>query len=1338
MDSLLQQVTSYVPRDRLDALAGGPPVPERADGAVLLADLSGFTPLGEALTTELGAAAGAEELNHRVSTCFADLIAVVNDYHGAVVRFAGDALSCAFYANEPGLAGRRAASAAQAMQRAMAAHSPLRLRVGVGIGLIRRLLLGEPAHMLHDVLAGAALEAAVEAMQQARPGEIAAPALPPVEPTPWPAPALEHLGAAALPPFLLPEVLERLQAGLGAFLSELRLIVPIFIHIDCPTERLNDYVTLAERVAARFGGRISDVEVGDKGNVLVMTFGAPTSTGDDIRRALRCTLVLVQKSRGLAWVGPLWIGVSQGVMYSGTVGSTIRQTYAVYGDEMNVAARLMDAAGPGEILVSGQVYRACQKDFSCQLLAPLQLKGKAEPVPVARLLGLRAAAPVPVARARTLLGRQEELACIATCFAKAQRGSGQVLLIEGETGVGKSHLARAAVQRWSEAGFPAYRGDAPAEARHTPYFAWGALLRALLALPSEAPVQEQARQITAALAAIHPDRPQRLPLLATVLGLDIPDNDLTRHFDAELRRQSTRNLLLDLIRGRTREGPILLLLEDAHWLDELSAEVTVGLARACADWPVMVLLVARPLAENSSMYQALRRLSHFTGKRPEAVPLELPPAFSLEAPHQPVSGRCWPTKDLPPETPPPAVGSFTHLRLADLDRETTLALAARQLGVDSLPAEVAEMILVRGHGNPFYTTELALHLREGGIVQVKDKKLYVTSSLEDVAIPETVQGVVQARLDRLPETEKMTLKVASAIGHSFEVLVLDKSHPARPVWERLEEELQALEGAEFIGLETTDPELAYVFRHVITQEVTYGTLLFVQRRQLHGAIGRVIEELAPGEIDRLAYHFSRSDLADKALRYLQLAAERALRDYANEAAISYCTRALEIAAPKDAAVRYELLAGREQACNLLGQREAQRADLEELERLARALGGDQRPVEVHLRWAALYVAIGLTEEAIARGQQALEIARRSGDLRLVGNSHRELGNALWQGGALQEGLAHSREAARCLHEAGDQVGEAWSLYRVGRTLLHMEKIAEAKEVFEQTLALNRNIGNRQGEARCLNELGLALGHGGDFVQRRNHHEQALRIQRAIGDRKSQSSSLNDLAMLYLRIGLYEQALAAQQEVLEIDLETGDNWGIGIDHQNLGIIHCFFGQTDKALEHCRYGLQISQQYSHRFYEGFAWQYLGYTHEEREAWDEAKAAFRRAEEIHVKVGAAALCREDRLGLARTLLPAGRLDEARELVQEAMDLVSREGLGGMEFPLFLYLTGYQVFLACGEKERALKVLQQGYQRIVEQAEQLDDPAWRQAFLERAVPNRMIVAAAMEYSKEAAAHVV
>ncbi|MBL8055381.1 MAG: adenylate/guanylate cyclase domain-containing protein, partial [Anaerolineales bacterium] len=421
----------YLPTDRRHALAAGTPLPDRVTGAVLFADLSGFTALTEALVQELGPKRGAEELSRQLNAIYSSLIAEVDQRRGSVISFAGDAITC-FFAGD---AGRQAIACGLALQAALRPFARLQtpagavimlaLKVAVTAGPVRRFQVGDPAIQYLDVLAGRTLDRLAALEHVAEKGEVvvgaevvdqldAAAGL--SRPVPGGAPAVVVTSppaegpAAAWPPlppaaladhavraWLLPGVFERTRQG--HFLAEIRPAVMLFlqfggIHYDddeAAWSKLDQFVRWAQSVLDRYGGVLLQLTTGDKGSSFYGAFGAPIAHDDDAARAAAAALELRALPEGLSFLPSVKIGLSQGRIWAGPYGGPTRRTYGVLGDEVNVAARLMAAAQPGQALVSERLARSLSAVFELQSVGALELKGKREPVATAELLGRRGA-----------------------------------------------------------------------------------------------------------------------------------------------------------------------------------------------------------------------------------------------------------------------------------------------------------------------------------------------------------------------------------------------------------------------------------------------------------------------------------------------------------------------------------------------------------------------------------------------------------------------------------------------------------------------------------------------------------------------------------------------------------------------------------------------------------------------------------------------------------------------------------------------------------------------------------------------------------------------------------
>ncbi|NJN93271.1 MAG: hypothetical protein HC875_03870 [Anaerolineales bacterium] len=479
--------TVYIPQDRRRAIARGEELPDRTQGAALFADISGFTPLTEALVKELGSRRGADELTKNLNLVYSALIDQAHLYGGSIIGFSGDAITCWFDHDE----GLRAIACGLGMQQAMAAFErittpsgntiSLGMKAAIASGPARRFRVGDPYIQYIDVLAGQTLDRMVMAEQQARRGEVlvssetAAPLEQALVVAEWrsqpdetgrfavvtgltlfpplptdslvPVTAAEQLTEEQVRPWLLPPIFERLHGGQDEFLAEIRPAVALFLKFgglnydqdDAAGQKLDRYIQWVQRTLARYEGYLIQLTVGDKGSYLYAAFGAPVTYANEADRAVAAALELRSPPVELDFIGPVQIGLSRGLMRTGAYGSPTRQTYGVLGDETNMAARLMNKAEPGQILVSQRVADTVAKSYQLQYQGLVQVKGRKEPLAVSLVLGRRLPSPQRPAAIFTqpLLDREAELAQLDKNLAAVLMGEGHVVRLEGCRGVGK-------------------------------------------------------------------------------------------------------------------------------------------------------------------------------------------------------------------------------------------------------------------------------------------------------------------------------------------------------------------------------------------------------------------------------------------------------------------------------------------------------------------------------------------------------------------------------------------------------------------------------------------------------------------------------------------------------------------------------------------------------------------------------------------------------------------------------------------------------------------------------------------------------------------------------------
>ncbi|MBN1889506.1 MAG: tetratricopeptide repeat protein [Thermoflexales bacterium] len=1334
-------LSAYVPRWVRDRVTCSKPVApgynERFEAAVLFCDLAGFTALTEALgagETADKRGQGVEQLQAILDQLFTAIIDVAHAYGGDIVRFSGDALSVLFgdesTSGECARHTQRALACALAMQRAIAPLAnfqlggtpyPLQMKIGLGAGRVLAVMLGHPEHGQDMLLTGPALAAATEGEKRAQGGEVLASSealrracleLPGADGFAALRPDDSSLAALDLPDpvhdfdlwdfepgesgqqlasFVPPAIVERLQLKMGQHLPEFKRVTAVFVAFAGPdygsdpqaAAKVQAYVNAAQELIAHYKGRLVEIEAGDKGSLLLVVFGAPLADERDTIHAAQCALAL------RALPATLRVGLATGQVFAGTVGAPLRKRYTTIGAAVNRAARLMQTATAGQILADQDTVALSSRAIAYTSLPPVKLKGIAEPAPIYSLDGEQADELARAGGGR-LIGRQDELARLLQKLELAGRQQAQLVTLEGEAGVGKTRLAIELRLRALEAGWNVLAGVCQSIGAQTPYLPWSELLRKALDVQPGASPEAQVASAASALRAIDAQLVERLPLLGPVLRLPIADNELTRHLDARLRHDGAFELVTALLRawlGPTRLHPLsrgegeeasqngqagaslLIVIEDAQWADPLSLELAAHVVRELADEALCILIVQRPhLPPLPPAYAALRGL----------------PAHSL-------------------------------LQLGPLPAGQGSELASASLGVTALPPEIEQLVVERGQGNPFFVEEIARALRESGALtrDPDSGELLVSGEMAQIQIPDTVEKLVQGRIDQLDEGSRLTLKVASVIGQEFHMPVLRGAYPPTVILDDLTllEQLDKLEQRDLTQLEIPEPVLAYLFKHLITREVTYESLLFAQRRALHEAVARWYERTYAAELSPhyalLAYHYERTENYARQLEYFTLAGQQAAKDYANDAAREFFSKALGVAARVPQAGASTLAAiheGLGDLDDLAGEFERANAHYEQayaalesqacedtylpLARLHRKMGrvreqqGDIPAAFEHLESGLQFLAAHGDEPASAQEMARLYVQgslthTRRGDLELAME---------WASKALQAVQKYDFPA---------ELAQIYNLFAVIRYMCGDNKAAI--EYGQQSASLYERLGDKLGASKAYSNLGVAYSHECDWDASLRYYQQSLHLRREIGDATGVGFVYNNLGNIYLWQGAdLNSAILALKQAEQIGLESGRHQITLGAQDGLGEAHLRLGQVDLAVEYIQKGLalaektgiqnlsprlsrsyaevyltkgefdvgeewarralQLAEEQGQRDVAGEAWCTLGRLHRLRGEWEQAKEVLRQSRAILQELNLQRQLGQTILELARLRRDQGQVNEAQETLEEATTIFRR----------------------------------------------------------------------------------
>lgn len=1357
---------AYLPQDRLRALARGETLPEHCHGAALFADISGFTALTEALTQGSGQRRGVEELARRINAVHQALIDEVERCGGSVIGFAGDGMTCWFDAQWPEPA-QRALRCAHGMQRAMHGFAALSIKVGIGTGAARRLVVGDPAIHLIDLLTGATVARAVLAESLAQAGEVlideataaavriapgpvryadSGEAFHPVETATTtiatdvaalpPPPALD---LEALRPWVLPFVFDRESAGQGLFATDLRPATALFLRLvlrDGHAGALAARVAQAQRTLHQHGGVLLEVVVDAVGSCLYGNFGAAQVHEDDAARALRAALTL----RGLLdeTEGMVQIGLSSGTLCVGAYGGATRRSFGAIGDEVNSAARLMAQARAGEILISGRVRQTAGDEFAFEARPPMAVKGKSEPMPVFAVAGLQQRRAIRLQEPAALLpmvGREAETALLARKLAMALAGHGQVLRIVGEAGMGKSRLVAEGIRLARRSGFIGYGGACRMDGVRTPYLVWQGIWTAFFDLDPALPQRRLRQAVQAALQSHAPEHAEAWPLLGAVLAQDWPDSAFTATLQPQDRKSLLEAVLLRCLQSAAQEAAedgmgLLLVLEDLHAADPLSLDLLALLARGIDALPVLLLTAERP-ADPASAAGPLVALAHA-----EAIDL-------------------------------------SGLAMADVEHIVRAKLALHfPERAGAVPRELIERVAARAQGNPFYVEELLNYLHDRGL---DPRRLDAVQALE---LPTSLHSLVLSRMDQLPLSEQRELKAASIIGREFKDRELHGYCPALGSAEAVQADLIELDRLGFTPRQPDAAEPTHVFKHLVTLEVSYESITHDSRVRLHEDYARYLERqyadglgpLAP----QLAHHFERAQCRAEAGRYLRQAGEQAAAGFANDEALDYFARALRCLSSDDLADRFELLLRRQAIHDLQGRHDQQRADLAELAQLAPRLDhAVERQARVATQRARLDISVGDYAAARAGAQAAIAAIESDAPTRehageLLVDALQLEARALFfagQAAAAQPTLARALALARA---QGHARGEVKALSQTGLLHWHTGDYAAAEHWLTQALQLSRSVGDPRMQLDILNNLGVVAKARSRYAEAAGHYAQAQQIARRIGDRIGEAMLLNNLASAWLAAGAFHQAglhseqaarmfaeadepvqhglalinraeahremgqyalaQALSNQALTLLRASGFRRGEAIVLENLGQIELALGQLDAAVQSTEAALRIAREIGSRAMETSVLTHLGSMHVAagnfglaRQVLDGATALLPAlaSEWSALEIdGVLAL-----LALARHGDADGAAQARDRLAARLPLLLQPDAADAPRLPMWLYLAAWRVLQACGDA-RAADVLARARRELAERGDRIPDPAARRDFLNVAEHQALLAA--------------
>jgi class 3 adenylate cyclase len=605
------------------------------------------------------------------------------------------------------------------------------------------------------------------------------------------------------------------------------------------------------------------------GDAILALFGEPIAHEDDPQRAILAGLDIiesikpyreqVQHDHGLDF--NVRVGINTGRVVVGQVGSSQAMEHTAMGDAVNVAARMEQTAAPGTVQISGDTYRLVAPLIDVEPLGDIEVKGRREPVPAYRVIGLKAH-PGRLRGVRgvsaPLIGRDAQWAQLKDIIARLQAGQGQVACLVGEAGLGKSRMLSELHKYWVDQKY-AGRWDTltgiPYDASR-PYGLFQNFARAIFGVELDDPPPEIHRKIQAYLRGIGAPESQ-VTLCSVAFERVIAAKVLFEAptFSAEVIKNDIYDQMKPGFRFNAEKAPTVLVVDDAQWADQASVHLILHLMQLTREVPVLFLCAFRPDGQ-SPAWTLKRKIETDFGDR------------------------------------------YTEITLQPLEAGDANALISALLNIAELPDELRQLILRKADGNPYFVEEIVRTLIEQGIVYETEDRLHwkASTKIADITIPDTLQALLMARIDRLDQEAKSTLQVASVIGRSFYYRILKAISESAIA---LDKQLGSLQRMELLREAERMPELEYIFKHELARDAAYGSILNRKRRELHQRVAEAIEAMFPDRLEehahRLAHHASLAGDYAKAMRFYVMAGEAAAALHANTESAMHYSRAIDAA-----------------------------------------------------------------------------------------------------------------------------------------------------------------------------------------------------------------------------------------------------------------------------------------------------------------------------------------------------------------------------------------------------------------------------------------------------------
>ncbi len=1034
---------------------------------------------------------------------------------------------------------------------------------------------------------------------------------------------------------------ERLQPG------ERRNVYALHINAEMPDRETASSIRMA--VSKTVAGLIESYALFYNGYLERLSldsyrciFGLEQTRENDGSRTLSCAGLLIKGFDELNSVlqnRDLRVNYGLGV----ASGMVLVDESGIDGSSLLLTARELAESSSGSLAVTGAIHSLYQNEYSWSKKSnDIYLLTDHNCVPP-DLSGMSVLSP--------FVGRENEMARLSDLLEKQKTGIGlnsyggarhQVVSVKGEAGIGKSRLVHEFLENYcSEPGYVVLRGHSLSFAQ-PPYWAWTEILRNLLDIQRGA--GQDYSQFLEKLGACGEPLTKSAPFLASLLSIDTDDSRLEQ-LNAKAISLETKVAFRKLLEALSHKGKLVVVLEDVHWLDDNDRQILKTLAENCiTEQPILFILIHRPEKEDGSKIE-----------------------FKYNS----------------------AVTSCNLIEVSEVDEPASRELVRKLLGslsetgVDCVYEPTVRFLLSRSSGNPFYLEELVFDLTERGVLVEQGKEWKLDVSFKELSVPDSLTGLIQSRLDRLPESWKSVLQNSSVLGIEFQLklywklverLYLSRSHT---------DVFDGLEQKQMLQSELIAFEKKYLFRHILVHDTAYSSIIEANLKKLHRAAAESMEEMFPDELDSISvflmHHYDKADEKSKAIEWGFKSMKRSVGE--EQLKIS---RRIENLLPEEQSGAqldesvFRMLSFREKALDTMADREEQRKTVQRMIDLASKTGSDLKMAIALKKRGALGMCTGDTKAALENMNKALELANAAEDRHFQSIVLGNLGGLLGNQGQVDKAVEYLEKALEIHRETGDLSSEGIILMNLGVMQKLRGEMTGAREYYTRAAEIARKVGDRITEANVLANTGSLLWTMGILDEAKNSYRQSLDMQRELGNRRSEGIILGNLGILLMNRKKYDESLSNFTIGLKIVREIGDTLMEGNILSNLGILYAEQDRQDEARSHYEKALDINRKMGNVGMEGNVLGNLGNVCYRQGQISKAREFYEQALKIYDKTDSTIASSSIYANLGCVCFLENNIEEAKLNYMKSYSTASEMKLGIDNFDGFIDLR--QKLLAAG----------------------------------------------------------